>query len=149
MVGAALLVAQAYMVADLVCDALEGRNRIMDIDLSTSSAHDLRHLGVRANYRNRGEVFALKWKNMLFVPEQDASLCRCFPNQRAMFGQIGVLLWHFLRMLEEARFDQQLQQATHAHIKRRFLNFAPLDGFEQFLTPPFGRRHLQIEPGIH
>src|SRR5258708_30781944 len=110
------------MVADLACDALKGRNRIMDIDLSTSSTHHLRHPGVRPNHRNRGEVFASKWKHMLFVPEQDASLCRCFTNQRAMFRQIGGLLWHCFRVLEEARFDEQLQQPTDTHIDRPFLN---------------------------
>src|SRR3989440_223862 len=69
------------MLADRVYDAFEGRNGVMDIDLSTSSTHDLRHPGIRANHRNGGEMCAAKWKHMLFVPEQNASLCRCLPNQ--------------------------------------------------------------------
>src|SRR5207248_1424292 len=110
---------------------------------------------VGANYRNRGEVFALERKHMLLVSEQNDSFCRCFTKQSTMFQQIGPLLWGGRNellpysVLEEARFDQQLQQATNAHIERRFLNLAPLDSFEQFLAPPLWRGHLQIEPGIH
>ena len=149
MVGAALLVGHFYVIADLVNDAFEGGNRIRGIDLSTSSTHDLRHPGVGANHRNRGEVLALKWKHLLFVPEQNAALCTCLTYQGAMFGQIGALLWLLLLLLKEARFDQQLQQATHACINGRFLNLAPFDGLQQFLTPPLWLRHLQIESGIH
>src|SRR5436305_3295479 len=149
MVGATLGVSYNCMVADLVGDALQGCNRIMGIDLSTSSTRDLRRPGVGANHRNRCEVLALKWKHLLFVPEQNAALCTCLTYQGAMFGQIGALLWLLLLLLKEARFDQQLQQATHACINGGFLNLAPFDGLQQFLTPPLWLRHLQIESGIH
>ena len=69
MVGAALLVAYSCMVANLVGDALQGRDGIMGIDLSTSSTHDLRHLRVGANHCNRCEELALKRKHLPFVPE--------------------------------------------------------------------------------
>ena len=93
------------MVADLVCDALEGRNRIMDIDLSATPAHNLRHLGVGANHRDRGELLAIEWQDVLFVPEQDDPLGSRFPHQSAMLRQIEGLLWHGFRVSEEARFD--------------------------------------------
>src|SRR5436305_14730633 len=149
MVGATLGVSYNCMVADLVGDALQGRNGIRGIDLSTSSTHDLRHPGVGANHRNRCEVLTLKWKHLLFVPEQNTALCTCLTYQGAMFGQIGALLWLLLLLLKEARFDQQLQQATHACLNGRFLNLAPFDGLQQLLTPPLWLRHLQIESGIH
>src|SRR5947199_8927565 len=110
MVGAALLVAYRGMVADRVGDALQGRHGIRGIDLSTSSTHDLRHLRVRANHRNRGEVLALQWKHLLFVPEQNAALCPCLTYQGAMFGQIAALLWLLLLLFKGARFAQHLQQ---------------------------------------
>src|SRR5947199_10781711 len=106
MVGAALFVAYSCLVANLVGDALQRRNGIRGIDLSTSSTHDLRHLRVRANHRNRGEVLALQWKHLLFVPEQNAAFCPCLTYQGAMFGQITALLWFLLLLLKEARFEQ-------------------------------------------
>ena len=94
------------MVSDFGHNALEGGHRVVGVDLGTSSTHDLGHLGVRTNHRNRAELLTLKGEDLLLVLEQDAALRPCLSNQRAMLRQIDVLLWHGFRVLEEARFDQ-------------------------------------------
>ena len=45
-----------------------------------------------------------------------------------MFGQINGLLRHGFRVFDEAGFDKQPQQATHACINGGFRNLTSLDG---------------------
>jgi hypothetical protein len=79
-VGTALFVAHTYMVSDFGLNTLKRRNRIMCIDLGTTSTHNLCHLRIGANHRNRSELFALKWQYLLLVFKQDDTLCSRFPN---------------------------------------------------------------------
>src|SRR5258708_9795440 len=114
----------------------------MHIDLSTASTHNLRHLSIGANHRYRVEVLTLEWQDMLFVFEQDDTLCCRFPNQRTMLRQVGVLLWACLRVLEEVCFDQQLPHAPDTGINDGFGDFTPSDGFDELQATPARRGHL-------
>src|SRR5579883_1698990 len=84
----------------------------------------------------------------MIIFEQDNALGSRLTHEGTALRQINGLLLLRLWMLKEARFCQQQQQATHACIKRRFLNFPLLNGCEQLLAPPAWNRHLQVKPRI-
>src|SRR5438309_8627714 len=136
------------MISDPGHNALKGGRCIMCVDLGAASTRDLCHPGVRAYYCYRRELLMMKWQNVLFVLEQDDALGSRFTHQSATLRQINGLLCDGFRVLKEARFVQQQQQATHARFNRRFRNLTLLDGFEQLLTAPTWKGHLQIKPGI-
>src|SRR5258706_6342828 len=136
------------MISNSGHNTLKRGHRIMRVDLGAASTRDLRYLGIGANHRYRRESLMLTWQDLLFVLEQDDALGSRFTHQSATLRQINGLLWDGLRVLKEARFVQQQQQATHARFNRRFRDLTPLDGFEQLLAAPAWTRHLQIEPGI-
>src|SRR6266566_1857229 len=82
---AALLETHAHLLPDLGNNPVKGSNRIMGIDLGTSTTHDLGHLGVWADHGNRCELLALQRKHLLLILEEDNTLCTCLTYQRAMF----------------------------------------------------------------
>src|SRR5258708_34067974 len=106
----------------------------MRVDLGAASTRDLRHLGVGANHRYRRELLLLKWQDLLVVLEQDDALGSRFTHQGAGLRQINGLLWDGFRVLKEARFVPQQQQAPPARFNLPVGPPAPLDDPEPLLS---------------
>src|SRR5258706_6386271 len=136
MIGAARFVTNTYTLACTFDDSLERCDSVMSINLRATSSHDARRLRVRANQRQRGQTVELKWKYIVFVPEQNNAFRCCFAGHCLMFRAIDGLFRLLVRMLEGAGPLDQAQQTAYAFINGRLTHLATFDSLPRFCTTP-------------